>query len=79
MSDIANEILTNKKYENSSISEVGQLDLTLLDIINQLEDILAEKREEVKIMKTLALKHYVYGFRDGFRFQKPNPYKDLKE
>lgn len=79
MADIVDEILTDKKYENYSVSDVGQLDLTLADMVNQLENILAEKSEEVRIMQTLALKQYVKGFRDGFRFQKPNPYNDLKE
>lgn len=63
-----------KIFDGDSVSVNCQIDLLLHDIISQLQAILDEQGEEVKIMKTLALKQYVKGYRDGFRLMKSNPY-----
>lgn len=79
MAEVCDKELIKKTFVGDSASEVAQIDLLCADLLVQIESLMEEQSEEVRVMRTLALKQYVKGYRDGFRLFKPNPYKDLVE
>jgi hypothetical protein len=64
-------------YKDDSASIDAQIDLFLADILKQVSNIIEEIGEEVRLTRTLALKQYIRGYRDGFRLLKNNPYDGM--
>ena len=71
------EMIHRKDMSGQEVSPVLQMDMLLSDLQEQIDSTILEQDKEIQMVKLGMLKNYVRGYRDGNRFYKNNPVKDL--
>ena len=71
------KMIHRKDMSGQEVSPVLQMDMLLSDLQEQINSTILEQDKEIQMAKLGMLKNYVRGYRDGSRFYKNNPVKDL--